>query len=103
VVSQTGLPAFVLYNFGYFGAQILGVAVAHGVSNPAAGAGAGFGLYIFCSSLSTLIATSPEIKAASFWGTNKVLNRFWYLAFYSVGQIAIPLHFSDIDLTRVIN
>ncbi|CAI7653166.1 unnamed protein product [Penicillium glandicola] len=92
VVSQTGLPAFILYNFGYFGGQITGVAVAHGVSNPSAGAGAGFGLYIVCSILSVLIATAPSIKAPSFWGQNTILSRFWYLAFYSGNQLRRDLN-----------
>ncbi|RYP70851.1 hypothetical protein DL771_005226 [Monosporascus sp. 5C6A] len=46
VVDQTGLPAFAVYNFGYVGAQILGVAVAHGAGHPGYGAVTGFGLYI---------------------------------------------------------
>ncbi|CAG7926686.1 unnamed protein product [Penicillium olsonii] len=92
VVSQTGLPSFVLYNFGYFGGQIIGVAVAHGVSDPAAGAGAGFGLYIVCSIASALIATTPAIKASSFWGRNPTLSRFWYLAFYSGNQLRRDLN-----------
>lgn len=92
VVSQTGLPAFVVYNFGYFGGQIVGVAVAHGVSNPAAGAGAGFGLFIVSSIISVLIAITPGIKAASFWGRNPLLSRFWYLAFYSGNQLRRDLN-----------
>ncbi|KAJ6138207.1 hypothetical protein N7471_004693 [Penicillium samsonianum] len=92
VVSQTGLPAFAMYNFGYFGGQIVGVAVAHGTSNPAAGAGAGFGLYIGCSIISVLIATDLSIKAASFWGQNPLLGRFWYLAFYSGNQLRRDLN-----------
>lgn len=84
VVNQTGLLSFVMYNIGYFGGQILGVAVAHGISNPSAGAGAGFGLYVVCSILSILISKTPSIEAADFWGRNRFLSRFWYLAFYSV-------------------
>lgn len=84
VVDQTGLPAFVVYNVGYFGGQIVGVAAAHGAENPAVGAGAGFGLYIVCSVVSVFISKTPNIKAASFWNSNTFLSRFWYLAFYSV-------------------
>jgi solute carrier family 6 GABA transporter-like protein 1 len=101
VVSQTGFPAFVLYNFGYFGAQILGVAVAHSISSPAAGAGAGFGLYIVCSIFSTLFATTPSIEAAAFWGRHTLLSRFWYLAFYSVCSAAIHSRAPEINTSRV--
>lgn len=84
VVSQTGLPAFVLYNCGYLGAQIVGISVAHGLEDPAPGAGAGFGLYIVCSVAAVLISNTPEYRAPRFWGSNAFLSRFWYLAFYSV-------------------
>lgn len=84
VVSQTGLPAFGIYNFGYFLSQIVGVSVAHGTGLPGAGAGAGFGLYIVCTIAAVLIARRPDADAASFWGKNDFLARFWYLAFYSV-------------------
>lgn len=84
VVTQTGLPAFFLYNVGYIGGQIAGVAVAHGAGNPAIGAGVGFGLYIVCSLAAVLIAKTPDSAAARFWKANKWTSRFWYLAFYSV-------------------
>lgn len=98
VVSQTGLPAFVVYNVGYFGGQIVGVSVAHGAANPSAGAGAGFGLYILCVVISVLIAKTPDCKAAGFWNRNVFLSRFWYLAFYSVRWRA-PLSY-QLNLTR---
>lgn len=83
VVSQTGLPSFILYNFGYFAGQIVGVGVAHGAS-PAAGAGTGFGIYIVCTVVAVLISRTPDSKAARFWSRNVYLSKFWYLAFYSV-------------------
>ncbi|RYP93419.1 hypothetical protein DL770_000462 [Monosporascus sp. CRB-9-2] len=92
VVDQTGLPAFGVYNFGYLGAQILGVAVAHGVGHPGYGAVAGFGLYIVCSVIAVLIAKSPYARAASFWDSNAFLSRFWYLAFYSGNQLKRDLN-----------
>jgi solute carrier family 6 GABA transporter-like protein 1 len=92
VVDQTGLIAFVTYNTGYFGAQVIGVAVAHGISNPSAGAGAGFGFYIVCSILSVLVSTTPSIKAPSFWGRNSIISRLWYLALYSVCPTAHHLY-----------
>lgn len=90
VVNQTGLPAFLLYNVGYFGGQIVGVSVAHGLEYPPAGAGAGFGLFVVCTILSVLVARTPEITAPRFWGSNQFLSRFWYLAFYSVGILCLP-------------
>ena len=84
VVDQTGMPAFVVYNIGYFGGQVVGVSVAHGVENPAAGAGAGFGLYIACTVISIFISKTPSARAARFWNKNALLSRFWFLAFYSV-------------------
>lgn len=84
VVSQTGMPAFVLYNVGYLGAQVVGISIAHGLGNPAAGAGAGFGFYIVLSIIASLISNKPDVKAPSFWNKNSYMARFWYLAFYSV-------------------
>ncbi|KAK0642814.1 Sodium- and chloride-dependent GABA transporter 1 [Lasiodiplodia hormozganensis] len=92
VVGQTGLPAFVVYNVGYFGGQIIGISVAHGISNPGAGAGAGFGTYIVCSLVSILISKTPDSKAPSFWDANVFLSRFWYLAFYSGNQLRRDLN-----------
>lgn len=89
VVDQTGLPAFVVYNVGYFGGQIVGVAVAHGLEYPPAGAGAGFGLYIVCTVLAMMISKTPACEAPSIWN-NVLLRRFWYLALYSVRPI--PSH-----------
>lgn len=90
VQSQTGFPAFVIYNFGYFGGQIVGVSVAHGLELPAAGAGAGFGLFIVCAITATLLANNPDSKPPSFWSKNIFLSRFWYLAFYSVRHPPLP-------------
>ena len=84
IVSQTGMPAFLLYNVGYFGGQIVGVSVAHGLEFPPAGAGAGFGVYVVCTVVASSIASTPAVKAPSFWASHPFLSRFWYLAFYSV-------------------
>lgn len=91
IVSQTGMPAFVIYNVGYFGGQVVGVAVAHGLEFPPAGAGAGFGLYIVCTILSGFLANTPEISAPGFWGSKPFLSRFWYLAFYSVSSTCVQM------------
>lgn len=90
VVDQTGLPAFVVYNVGYFGGQIVGVSVAHGLEYPPAGAGAGFGLYIVCTVLAMMISKTPACEAPSIWN-NVLLRRFWYLALYSVRPIPLSL------------
>lgn len=92
VVDQTGYVAFAAYNIGYFGAQIIGVAVAHGLSNPSAGAEAGFGFYIVCSILSVLLSTTPSIKAPGFWGRCSTMSRLWYLALYSGNQLRRDLN-----------
>jgi solute carrier family 6 GABA transporter-like protein 1 len=83
VVDQVGMPSFVTYNFGYFGAQILGVTIAHTVGDYQ-GAIVAFGIYIICSVVSSFIAKTPDSKAPRFWHNNVVLERFWYNAFYSV-------------------
>jgi len=83
VVASVGAPAWIIYNTGYFGGLIFGVAVAHAVSPPA-GAGLGFGLYIAGSIISTLIGRTPDSAAPRFWSRNVYFSRFWYVAFYSV-------------------
>jgi solute carrier family 6 GABA transporter-like protein 1 len=85
VTSQVGLPAFVLYNIGFFGGQVFGVSLAHGMGNPGAGAGAGIGFYAVCAIISTIIARVPDSPAPRLW-SHPFLERFWYLAFYSVSR-----------------
>jgi solute carrier family 6 GABA transporter-like protein 1 len=87
VIAETGITSFAVYNASYLGAQVLGIALAHGLGNPGAGAGAGFGLYVVGSIVATILATTtPEAQAAAprFWKKHSLLSRFWYLAFYSV-------------------
>lgn len=97
VVSQVGAVPFVIYNFGYFGGQISGVAVAHGTGLPWAGAAAGFGLYFLCAFLSTVYGENPESPAPAFWSNNVFLTRFWYLAFYSGNQLRRDLNLLIVD------
>ncbi|KAF2705202.1 SNF-domain-containing protein [Pleomassaria siparia CBS 279.74] len=92
ITSQTGLPAFVVYNVGYFGGQVVGVAIGHGINNPGAGAGAGIGFYAICAIASVLLSRSPDVKAPSFWNSSTFLARFWYLAFYSGNQLRRDLN-----------
>jgi solute carrier family 6 GABA transporter-like protein 1 len=93
VVDQTGTLSFYIYNLGFFGAQIFGIALAHGINNPGAGVGAGFGFYIACTVVAVLIAKTPAIKAPRFWGSNAFLARLWYLAFYSVSSMGNRLKY----------
>ncbi|KAF7192471.1 Sodium- and chloride-dependent GABA transporter 1 [Pseudocercospora fuligena] len=92
VVAETGLPAFCCYNFAYFGGLLVGITIAHGAGIPAAGVGAGFGLYVVCSLLAIAIAKTPSTPAARFWNTNTFAARFWYLAFYSGNQLRRDLN-----------
>lgn len=109
VVDQVGMPAFVVYNTGYFFAQVIGVSLAHGIGNPGAGAGAGFGFFIVCSIIATFIARTPNVKApfraprfwgagiltrlpgatafGRFWTESPFASRFWFLSMYSVSRL----------------
>ena len=93
ITDQTGLPAFVVYNIGFFGGQLFGISLAHGISNPGAGAGAGIGFWIFCSLVATFIARTPNTPTPSFWNRHVIARRFWYLAFYSVSTKCSPTKF----------
>jgi len=83
VAGQVGLAALIIYNTGYFGGMILGVAMAHTVS-PVVGAGVGFGLFIICTIISVVVGKTPDSPAPKCWRWNTVTRRMWYLAFYSV-------------------
>jgi len=87
IVDQTGLPAFVVYNVGFFGGQVLGISLAHGINNPGAGAGAGIGFWASMSVVAVFLARTPSLPAPRFWGKNAFISRFWYLAFYSVSLL----------------
>lgn len=84
IVDQTGLLSFAVYNIGFFGAQILGISLGHGINNPGIGAGAGIGFWFIMSLVATFIARTPEAHAPKFWNANPFVRRFWFLAFYSV-------------------
>ncbi|KAM5354304.1 hypothetical protein ACJ41O_000954 [Fusarium nematophilum] len=112
VAGQVGTPSFIIWNSGYFGGMVLGVAVAHAVSAPA-GAGVGFGLFIAGSVVSAVIGKTPDSappaltfgEESGFIGrfiakrpflsrlfTNVFVTRFWYLAFYSGQQLRKDLN-----------
>jgi solute carrier family 6 GABA transporter-like protein 1 len=84
IVDQTGLPAFVVYNVGFFGGQVFGISLAHGISNPGAGAIAGIGFYVLLSIVAVVLARTPDAIAPKFWNRNVFVRKFWFLAFYSV-------------------
>jgi solute carrier family 6 GABA transporter-like protein 1 len=87
IVDQTGLPAFVVYNVGFFGGQIFGISLAHGIANPGAGAGAGIGFYVILAIVAVILARTPSAPAPKFWNQNVFVRKFWFLAFYSVSVI----------------
>lgn len=86
VFNQTGLPAFVCWNSGLFGGQLIGIVVGHTVS-PAAGAGAGFGVFVVFTVLATAISRTPDAEVPRFWSRNGILRRMWFLGFYSVSKL----------------
>lgn len=83
IVEQVGMPSFVCYNIAYFGAQILGVTIAHTVGDWK-GAVVGFGVYIIFTVSAVMVAKTPDSKAPRFWGKNAFLEKFWFNAMYSV-------------------
>ncbi|GMK53621.1 hypothetical protein CspeluHIS016_0102070 [Cutaneotrichosporon spelunceum] len=91
VRDQVGLPAFAVYNIGFFGGQVFGIALAHGIGNAGAGAGAGIGFWVVMSVIATAIAQKPSSPAPRKWN-RPFLDRFWYLAFYTGNQLRRDLN-----------
>lgn len=83
VVGQVGWIAFGVHNAGYILGQFVGVTVAHTVS-PGAGAGVGFGLYVAGVVASIFLAKTPDVRGPGFMGRNAVLNKLYWMGFYSV-------------------
>jgi solute carrier family 6 GABA transporter-like protein 1 len=100
IADQTGVVAFSIYNFGFFGGQFFGVLLAHGIRNPGAGAGAGIGFYVLFAIIATIVARTPNTAAPSFWNKNVILRKFWFLAFYSVSRILRYVQETLTDCTR---
>jgi solute carrier family 6 GABA transporter-like protein 1 len=90
IADQTGLVSLIVYNVGFFGGQLFGIALGHGIDNPGAGAGAGIGFWAACSIIATVIARTPDTAAPSFWNSHVLLRKFWFLAFYSVSPHPHP-------------
>jgi solute carrier family 6 GABA transporter-like protein 1 len=91
IVEQTGLPAFVVYNVGFFGGQIFGICLAQGIANAGAGAAAGIGFWAIMLITAIFLARPPEVPAPRFWNRNQLVHKFWFLAFYSVRASPNPL------------
>ncbi|CAD0115502.1 unnamed protein product [Aureobasidium uvarum] len=93
VVGQVGMPAFVIYNLGYFGGLLIGITVAHGVESAAIGAGAGFGVFTVCTILAGIVASSPSPSNTALPSRIRAqLAQLWYLAFYSGNQLRRDLN-----------
>lgn len=89
--DQTGFLAFLLYNIGFFGAQLIGISVAHS-TRPEVGVGVGIGFWVISSIVAVAISRTPSAPAPSFWNRNKLLCKFWFLAFYSGNQLRRDLN-----------
>ncbi|KAK1997015.1 hypothetical protein LX36DRAFT_671311 [Colletotrichum falcatum] len=68
----------------------IGLIMAHYVS-AAAGAGVGFGMFIFGAASSVLLATDPTTCCPDFFCKGSVMRRSWYLKSYSAST---PMHIS---------
>lgn len=91
MVSQVGLPAYLVYNATYVLSMFLGVLVGHTVSPPA-GAGVGFGVFIVGTVTALLLAKMPDSIPPRFWGNNKWLSKFWWLTLYPTNQLRRDLN-----------
>jgi solute carrier family 6 GABA transporter-like protein 1 len=98
VATEVGLPSYYIYNFGYLAGQIIGVGVAHATGSPGAGVGAGVGLWFVCSVIVMVIGKTPTRSKFNkpFWSKNVAtrglrlgLDRFYYVAFYSVSLVIL--------------
>ncbi|KAG9857485.1 SNF-domain-containing protein, partial [Aureobasidium melanogenum] len=90
ITEQVGLPAFVVYNLGYFGGLLIGVTVAHSLESAGPGAGAGFGFFVACTVIAGVIAKSPEPRNTGI--VPKIRDQLWYLTFYSGNQLRHDLN-----------
>ncbi|OAR00963.1 hypothetical protein LLEC1_04325 [Akanthomyces lecanii] len=91
VAGQVGLPAFLIFNGGFFGGMVLGVTIAQAVS-PVAGACVGFGIFIVGLVGSVLLARTPDAVAPKWWNKSVFGARVWFVAFYSGNQLRRDLN-----------
>jgi solute carrier family 6 GABA transporter-like protein 1 len=85
VEGQVGKISFILYQIAFFGGQILGVAIAQGVS-AWAGAVTGFAIYLVFTAAALVLSKTPDIRAPWIFGSNAFMAKVFYLAFYSVSH-----------------
>lgn len=85
VEGQVGKVAFILYQIAFFGGQILGCAIAQGV-NAWAGAITGFAIYFIFTGAALVMSKTPDARAPWIFGSNALLSKIFYLAFYSVSS-----------------
>ncbi|KAH9436226.1 hypothetical protein MCOR02_005134 [Pyricularia oryzae] len=91
VAGQVGPRSFCLYNVGYFGGLVSGVAA--GIASRAEiGAGVGFGVYIIFAAASVFMGKVPDAPVPTKFGGNVFLQRFYYVAFYSGHQLTKDLN-----------
>ncbi|KAH4963688.1 hypothetical protein HBI38_130570 [Parastagonospora nodorum] len=92
VVDQVGLQAYITYNAGFFGAQLLSLIIGHTVGVEA-GAGVGFGVFIIVLIPAVVIAKTPTVKVtARRFGGYGYASKLYYLAFYSGNQLRHDLN-----------
>ncbi|RSL45372.1 hypothetical protein CEP54_014296 [Fusarium duplospermum] len=90
-VDQIGAISYFAYNVGYVLALFLGILLGHLV-NPSVGAGVGFGVFIAGALVAAFVGKTPTVPAPRFWGSNPIISRFWYAAFYSGNQLRRDLN-----------
>jgi len=91
VEGQVGKISFILYQIAFFAGQIFGVGVAQGVS-AWSGAVTGFAIYIVFTVAAIVLAKTPDVRAPWIFGSNAIMAKIFYLAFYSVSPSLFIVH-----------
>lgn len=92
VAGQVGPLALFAYLVGYFGAMVLGVGTGIATSG-GVGAGVGFGIYFGLTAVALVFGRTPDVPAPWLFGGNIYLQRFYYVAFYSVSSYPCPFSY----------
>jgi len=92
VISQTGMPAFIVAQSAYFGSKLLGVLLGHLVTphGPWIGLGLWLGTLIIGTIAACFMSKTPEIPGP--WGSNKFLSSLYWLTSYSGHQLSKDLN-----------